>query len=83
MHFVTYVSTTTSRQIGRRTKLNFQIFTAVSRNNDTAAFFLTRIPKRENQIGETHLCQFSGLSLYSTSKPLYHFQDHVLHHGQS
>ena len=32
--------------------------TAVSRNNDTAAFFLTRIPKRENQFGETRLCHF-------------------------
>ena len=35
-----------------------QAFTALPRNNDTAAFFLTRIPKRENQFGETRLCHF-------------------------
>jgi hypothetical protein len=32
--------------------------TALSRNNDTAAFFLARIPKRENQNGHASFLPF-------------------------
>jgi len=50
-----------------------QPFTAVPRNNDTASFFLTWIPKRENQMGNT-------ISIFSAHFPLSSTLNHSHYH---